>query len=108
MIRGHVYWVDLEDAAPPELGKTRPAIVLSNSEQNAVLSTVIIVPISTRPPHLWPLRLELPPLPRLKKSFAIVPGLRQVSKSRLLASGGSISDDFLAALTDAVAAYLGD
>ena len=51
MIRGSIHWVNLEDTHPPELGKTRPALVLSNTEQNAVLSTVVVVPISTRPPH---------------------------------------------------------
>ena len=95
MIRGSIHWVKLEDTHPPEFGKTRPALVLSNSEQNAVLSTVVVVPISIRPPHIWPLRLELPPQPKLKKSFAIIPGIRQVAKSRLAEQIGVLPEDFL-------------
>lgn len=67
MIRGSMYWINLEDSHPPEFGKTRPAVVLSNSEQNAILPTLVAIPLSSRPPEIWPLRLELPPLPGLKK-----------------------------------------
>jgi len=108
VIRGSIHWVNLEDTHPPELGKTRPALVLSNTEQNAVLSTVVVVPISTRPPHIWPLRLELPPLPGLKKGFAVIPGIRQVSKSRLVEEAGVLPEEFLESVLEAVAAYLGD
>jgi mRNA interferase MazF len=106
--RGSIYWVNLEDTHPPEFGKTRPALILSNSEQNALLRTVVVVPISTRAPHIWPLRLELPSTPRLKKSFAVIPGIRQVSKSRLLESTGILSDKFMDTVLDALATYLGD
>lgn len=108
MTRGAIYWVNLEDTHPPEFGKIRPALVLSNSGQNAILSTVVVVPISTRPPHIWPLRLELPPTPRLKKSFALIPGIRQVSKSRLIESTGVLPDEFVNTILEALAAYLGD
>jgi mRNA-degrading endonuclease toxin of MazEF toxin-antitoxin module len=108
VIRGSIHWVNLEDTHPPEFGKTRPALVLSNTEQNAVLGTVVVVPISTRPPHIWPLRLELPPLPGLKKSFAVVPGIRQVSKSRLVEEAGVLSEEVLESVLEAVSAYLGD
>ena len=37
MNRGTVVWVDLSDAHPPEMGKQRPAVVVSNSTQNTVL-----------------------------------------------------------------------
>lgn len=108
MIRGSIHWVNLEDSHPPEFGKIRPALIVSNSEQNAVLSTVVVVPISTRPPEIWPLRLELPPIPGLKKSFVVIPGLRQVNKVRLLDQMGMVSDDFLDAVAEAINAYLGE
>ena len=108
MIRGSIYWINLEDSHPPGFDKTRPAVVLSNSEQNAILSTVVVVPLSSRPPEIWPLRLELPPVPGLKKSFAVLPGLRQIRKSRLLGQIGTLPDEFLDALAEAATAYLGD
>jgi mRNA-degrading endonuclease toxin of MazEF toxin-antitoxin module len=43
MTRGTIVWVNLEDADPPEMGKTRPGVVVSNSEQNSLLDTVVVV-----------------------------------------------------------------
>lgn len=108
MTRGSIHWVNLEEATPPELGKTRPAVVLSNSEQNAVLDTVVVVPLSTRPPAIWPLRIELAASGKRKRSFAVVPGIRQVDKRRLVGSLGVAPQRFLDELTRAVVAYLGD
>lgn len=108
MIRGSIYWVNLEDTHPPEFGKTRPALIVSNSEQNALLNTVVVVPISTKPPEIWPLRLELPPVPGLKKNFAVIPGLRQINKTRLLDQIGLVPEDFMDGVTGAIAAYLGE
>jgi mRNA-degrading endonuclease toxin of MazEF toxin-antitoxin module len=45
---------------------------------------------------------------KLKKSFAVVPGFRQVAKRRLLDSTGSASDRFMLELTRALGAYLGE
>jgi mRNA interferase MazF len=107
MRRGTLVWVNLSDALPPEMGKTRPGLIVSNTEQNAILQTVVIIPLSTQPGEMWPLRLKLEGGKR-KASFAVVPGIRQVSKTRLLETIGFATDDFLERLTDAVAVYLGD
>jgi mRNA-degrading endonuclease toxin of MazEF toxin-antitoxin module len=106
--RGTLVWVNLEDADPPEMGKTRPAVVVSNSEQNAVLGTVVVVPTSSRAPEIWPLRLEIPALGKHKKSYAIVPGIRQVDKRRLVGTVGRVPDASLDRLAEAVVAYLSD
>lgn len=107
MRRGTIVWLNLEDTFPPEFGKTRPAIVISNSEQNAVLETLVAVPLSTQPPHNWPLRIKYGKLVT-KVSFAVVPGIRQVKKSRVLEPIEMASDDFLRLLDTALLAYLGD
>lgn len=106
--RGTLLWVNLEDVHPLEMGKTRPAVVVSNSEQNDLLGTVVVVPMSSRAPEIWPLRLELPAQGKRKRSFAVVPGIRQVDKRRLLGTMGHVPDAFLRELTRAIAVYLGD
>lgn len=106
MTRGTIVWVNLEDASPPEFGKTRPGVVVSNTIQNEILNTVVVVPLSTRAPEIWPLRMELDTKIRGRKSFAVVPGIRQVDKTRLLDRVGHASAEFLEKLTEAVAAYL--
>ena len=106
MRRGTIIWVNLEDTSPPEFGKTRPGIVVSNSEQNRILETVVIVPLSSRAPEIWPLRLRLE-FPKKKVNFAVIAGIRQVSRSRLLEVVGIAPAEFLANLNRALAAYLG-
>jgi hypothetical protein len=44
----------------------------------------------------------------LKKSFAVIPGIRQVSKSRLVEEAGVLPEEFLESVLEAVSAYLGD
>jgi mRNA interferase MazF len=106
MRRGSIYWINLEPANPPELGKVRPAIVVSNTVYNERLESVVVVPLSTRAPEIWPLRLKVA-VPGQRISFAIVPGIRQVSKARLHELIGQSSDEVMARIDGAVALYLG-
>jgi mRNA-degrading endonuclease toxin of MazEF toxin-antitoxin module len=105
MRRGSLYWINLEPASPPELGKVRPAIVVSNSLYNERLESVVVVPLSTRAPEIWPLRLPVA-APGRKASFAVVPGIRQVSKARLQERIGQATAGEIARLTEAIALYL--
>ena len=108
MMRGLIVRLNLANASPPELNKTRPAIVLSNSGQNRLLQSVVAVPLSTRPPHIWPLRLVVPETAGLRDSYAVVPGIRQVSKARVVEEIAMVPEEFLTELVDAVTAYLND
>ena len=99
--------VNLEPASPPELGKVRPAVVVSNSVHNERLDSVVVVPLSSQPPEIWPFRVRVG-IPGLKASFAVVPGIRQVHKGRLHELAGYASRDDLRRLDDASRVYLGD
>jgi mRNA-degrading endonuclease toxin of MazEF toxin-antitoxin module len=105
--RGSAYWINLGAASPPELGKVRPGIVVSSSIQNERLDSVVIVPLSSRAPEIWPLRLRTD-LPGMKASYAVIPGIRQVSKSRLEEFIGQTAGEAMARIGDALALYLGD
>lgn len=45
--RGEVYWVNLDPTMGSEIQKTRPALVVSPDDMNAVLPRVIIAPITS-------------------------------------------------------------
>ncbi len=105
MKRGTVVWVDFSDATPPELGKVRPAVIVSGDVHNATLHTVTVVPTSSLPPEIWPLRLAVGTFAG-KESYAIVPGIRQVRKGRLRGELGRLDDDKLRALDECLDAYL--
>jgi len=107
MKRGTICWVNLEPTSPPEFGKTCPAVIISNSVQNMVLQTVVVLPLSTQPPEIWPLRLTLG-LPKRKKSYVVMPGIRQVAKTRLLDVIGFCSMKDMERITGALEAYLQD
>jgi mRNA interferase MazF len=107
MKRGTVVWVNLSDSHPPEMGKVRPAVVLSNSTLNVRLNTVVLVPLSTQSGEIWPLRVKVAAGGK-KPSFAIVPGLRQAAKSRLLDTIGMLPEADLARLERGVGEYLSD
>ncbi len=107
MKRGTVLWLNLSDAHPPEMDKVRPAVVLSNSTLNARLATVLVVPLSTQPGEIWPLRVKVATRGR-KPSFAILPGLRQAAKARFLETIATLSPADLHRIDQAAAEYLSD
>jgi mRNA-degrading endonuclease toxin of MazEF toxin-antitoxin module len=99
--------VNLGSGAPPELEKVRPAIVVSNTLHNERLDSVVVVPLSTRPPEIWPLRLRVS-LRGMKTSYAVIPGIRQVSKARLHEPIGQLPANIMASIGEALTLYLGD
>ncbi len=107
MRRGSAYWINLEPASPPELGKVRPGIIVSNTTQNERLDSVVVVPLSSRAPEIWPLRLtaELRGMPR---SYVVIPGIRQVSKTRLHELIAQAPRPLMERIDEALALYLGD
>lgn len=108
MKRGTIIWVALGDTYPPEMGKTRPAVIISNTEQNEILSTLVVIPLSSQAPEIWPLRVKLKVRSKLKTSYAVIPGIRQVSKSRLTHEIGLLSESEIAKLKEALDLYLMD
>ena len=107
MKRGAVLWVNLSDAHPPEMDKVRPAAVLSNGILNARLGTVVIVPLSAQSGEIWPLRVKVAAGGR-KPSFAVIPGIRQVAKTRLRNLTGTLAPADMQKIERAIADYLSD
>lgn len=48
VLRGEVYWVNLDPAIGTEIRKTRPALVVSPDDMNAALPRVIVAPITSK------------------------------------------------------------
>lgn len=47
VVRGQVYWVNLDPTIGSEIQKTRPALVVSPDDMNVALPRVIIAPITS-------------------------------------------------------------
>jgi mRNA-degrading endonuclease toxin of MazEF toxin-antitoxin module len=108
MKRGAVIWVDLTDADPPEMGKRRPAVIVSNSLHNGSLDSVVAVPLSSRPPEIPPLRIRVQAVDSKVAGYAVVPGIRQLKKSRALQAAGSLVREEMEALDRAIRMYLAE
>lgn len=107
MRRGAIYWVNLGPTSPPEFGKTRPGLVVSSTVHNEVLDSVVIVPLSTKPGDIWPLRVALGAVADTD-AWAVLPGIRQVSKKRVGEPLEILSDTLLQDIDRAIAAYLSE
>lgn len=108
MTRATVVWVDVSDVSPPEMGKRRPAVIVSNSTQNLALDSVVGVPLSSRPPEIRPLRVRVQASGAKVPGFAVVPGIRQLKKTRILGIAGKLPAAQMATLDAAIREYLSD
>jgi mRNA interferase MazF len=89
MRRGEVWWVALDPVRGGEVGKTRPAIIVSNDEANRTRNRVQVVPLSSNLSRVyaWEARVAL----RGRSSKALADQIRTVAKERLSTRIGSLS-----------------
>lgn len=84
--RGDIVLVNFNpQKKPEEIGKTRPAIIISDSELNEILDLVSVVALTTNLiDDSEPLRIRISKRENLtQESDAMVEQLRSVSKSRI-------------------------
>ncbi len=82
--RGDIYLVNFNPAKGGEIGKLRPAIVISQKEDNEILDTIIFIPLSTViEKSAQPYRVFIPSREKLlKDSDACIYEVRALSKVR--------------------------
>lgn len=85
--RGEVYWVNLDPTIGTEIRKTRPGLVISPDDMNAVLPRVIVAPLTSKGQALG-CRPEV----RFagKKARVLLDQIRCVDKARLGGRMGEI------------------
>ena len=105
--RGSLFWINLGAMSPPEFGKTRPGLIVSSTVHNEVLDSFVVIPLSTIGDEIWPLRLKVHDV-RGKVAFAVLPGIRQVSKARLAGFIKVAPHSLMKRVDAALAVYLGD
>jgi mRNA interferase MazF len=92
-----------------EIGKVRPAVILSDSELNEILDLVTVVALTTNLiDDALPLRVRIKKRENLKDdSDAMVEQLRSVSKDRIGKKIGSLSNKELSLIEIGVKEMLG-
>ena len=83
--RGEIVLVNFNPAKGGEIGKLRPAIVLSDSDNNEILDTVIVIPLSTViEPNTLPYRYLISKRDKLHFNCdACINEVRALSKTRV-------------------------
>lgn len=93
--RGDIVGINLNPKKGDEIGKVRPCIILSGDDENSILDTIIVVPLST---HLLddmlPFRMRLRKRDNLKKdSDILINHIRTISSKRVTSHIGKITEE---------------
>jgi mRNA interferase MazF len=84
ILRGEVYWADLNPVRGREQAGLRPVVVLSHEVFNERSGTVIVMAITSQPQRVgFPLSFPLPAAKLPKTSWAKISQVRTISVERL-------------------------
>jgi mRNA interferase MazF len=92
ILRGEVYWVNLNPTQGAEVNKVRPCLIISPDQANRHLQTVLVAPI-TSTLHGYPTRI--PCTIKGKSGEIMLDQMRSISKDRLKDKITSLSDENL-------------
>ena len=105
VLRGHVYWVDLEPTAGNQQRGRRPCLVLTVDPINAVRWTVGVIPLSSSRQVAEPIVVAVKSIG--PQSVAICDQLRAVDKRKIDRLIGPVTNDELALIEASVKAVFG-
>lgn len=96
VLRGGIYWADLEPVRGHEQGGRRPVLVLSHDLFNERSGTVIALAITSQPQRAgYPLTWRVPQGVLPRESWVKVSQVRTLSTERLGASIAELDSDAL-------------
>ena len=108
ILRGDIYWADLNPVIGSEQGGLRPVLILSHDVFNERSGTVIAVALTSQPQRAgYPLTFELggPKLP--KKSWVKISQIRTLSVKRIRKRISKASDEELAIIIEGLNEIIG-
>lgn len=84
ILRGDIFWADLDPVRGREQAGRRPVLVLSQDVFNERSGTVIAVALTSQQPSAgFPLNLEIRSVPLPKRSWVKISQIRTLSTERL-------------------------
>lgn len=108
ILRGEIYWADLNPVIGSEQGGFRPVLILSHNIFNDRSGTVIAVAITSQPQRAgFPLTLELSDTKLPKKSWAKISQVRTLSTKRIGKKIASAFPEELVSIIDGLNEIIG-
>ncbi len=93
--RGDIVGINLNPKKGDEVGKIRPCIIISHDDENRILDTIIVMPLSTQCiDDMKPYRVRLSKRDNLEKdSDILINHIRTISKKRVTSKIAKITND---------------
>ncbi len=108
ILRGEVYWADLNPVRGREQAGLRPVLILSQDLFNKKSETVIAMAITSQPQRAgFPLTLELPSEVLPKPSWVKISQIRTISIDRLGKKVASVDSQLLGQLVNGLLELIG-
>jgi mRNA interferase MazF len=108
ILRGEIYWADLNPIRGREQAGLRPVLILSHDLFNRKSETVIAMAITSQPQKAgFPLTLELPAEVLPKPSWVKISQIRTISVDRLGKRIAALDADALEQLIDGLLELIG-
>ena len=104
--RFDIVLVCLDPVIGSEMAKTRPAVIVSASEMNAALDTVVVCPLTTKLHPGWRSRVQITTAG--KRSEIAVDQIRTISKRRIVRRLGKITAKSAAELQRTISEMYGE
>ncbi len=107
--RGEIYWVALDPTVGAEIKKTRPALVVSNDQNNLHAQTVTVLPMSTSVERVYPFEVLVKPNTFGNRQAAKIKAnqIRTIDRSRLTKLLGLLPTRAMAQVEAAMRLHLG-
>lgn len=108
ILRGELWWADLNPVRGHEQAGVRPVLILSHDVFNARSGTVVALAVTSQPPSAgFPLTLELTSAALPKRSWVKISQIRTLSGERLSTRLGAISPEQLEQIVDGLNEIVG-
>lgn len=106
--RGSVWLANLDPTIGSEIRKTRPVVVVSNDVNNMNNNVITVLPVTSNTTHVYSFEvLLLKGIANLPKdSKAKADQIRTLDKSRLVKSIGTLPDNYIDLIDEAVKLHL--
>ncbi len=109
VLRGEIYWADLNPVRGHEQAGHRPVLVISHDVFNQRSGTVIALALTSQAPKAgFPLSLELQGAKLPKPSWVKIGQIRTLAQERLGKRLGRVSPEELAAVVEGLNEIVGD